>query len=88
MNKLFADLITEYVKNYKKLKHTETDWRRPVIGFADARDILFPKLKEIIGPNHALPSDIVPNAKSVIVFFLPFSKEIVKSNIDQEISLW
>ena len=84
MNKKITNLITVYVNNYKELKHTETDWREPVIGFADAGDQLFPKLKEIIGPNHALPIDIVPNAKSVIVFFLPFSKEIVKSNIGHE----
>ncbi|KNZ42753.1 epoxyqueuosine reductase [Acetobacterium bakii] len=84
MNKKLEDLITEYVKSYKALKHTETDWREPIIGFADAGDQLFSKLKEIIGPNHALPADIVPNAKSVIVFFLPFSKEIVKSNIGGE----
>lgn len=77
MNKEIVDLITEYVKNYKQLKHTEFDWREPVIGFADARDSLFPRLKELIGPKHALPSDIVPDAKSVIVFFLPFCKEVV-----------
>lgn len=53
MNDIFVDLITAYVKNYKELKRTATDWREPVIGFADA-------LKEIIGPNHALPEDLVP----------------------------
>ncbi len=60
MNKKIEDLIIEYVKNYKTLKQTETDWREPVIGFADAGDQLFSRLKEIIGPNHALPTDIVP----------------------------
>jgi epoxyqueuosine reductase QueG len=84
MNKKIVGLITEYIKNYKELKPTVTNWREPIIGFADASDKLFFELKEIIGPNHALPTDIVPNAKSVIVFFLPFSKEIVKSNIDGE----
>ena len=84
MNKEIVELITEYVKNYKESKHVETDWRDPIIGFADAEDELFLKLKEIIGPNHALPSDFVPNAKSVITFFIPFSKEIVESNISGE----
>ena len=84
MNDEFVQLITEYVKHYKALKHTETDWRAPVVGFADAKDELFPKLKEIIGPNHALPSDLVPNAKSVITFFVPYTKETVESNIAGE----
>ncbi|KLU62706.1 epoxyqueuosine reductase [Peptococcaceae bacterium CEB3] len=84
MNKEIVDSITQYVKNYQELKQIETDWRDPVIGFAAAKDELFPKLKEIIGPNHALPSDLIPNAKSVITFFIPFSKEIVESNIPEE----
>jgi epoxyqueuosine reductase QueG len=81
MNKQIIDLISEYVENYKKSQPVETSWREPVIGFADAEDPLFSELKKIIGPNHVLPTDIVPHAKSVIVFFLPFSKKIVKSNI-------
>ena len=83
-NQEIVELITEYVKNYKEAKHTETEWRDPIIGFADANDELFPKLKEIISPNHALPSDLVPNAKSVITYFIPFSKEIAESNILEE----
>lgn len=84
MNQEIMDWIRDYVKQYKELRQTETSWREPVIGFADAGDPLFPELKKIIGPNHALPEDIVPGAKSVIVFFLPFAKDIVKSNIPDE----
>lgn len=84
MNKKIIGLIREYVENYKNWKPVETSWREPLIGFADAEDPLFSELKKIIGPNHVLPTDIVPHAKSVIVFFLPFSKEIVKSNISGE----
>lgn len=84
MNNEIVELIVGYVRNYKASKKTETSWRDPIIGFADAKDELFLKLKELIGPNHALPSDLVPNAKSVITFFVPFSKEIVESNIPEE----
>jgi epoxyqueuosine reductase QueG len=84
VNKEITELIMEYVKNYKELKHTETDWRDPIVGFADAKDELFLKLKEIIGPNHALPADIVSNAESVITFCVPFTKETIESNIAGE----
>lgn len=84
MNQEIVEFITDYVKNYKELKHTETQWLDPIIGFADANDELFPKLKEIISPNHALPSDLVPNAKSVITYFIPFSPEIAECNIRGE----
>ena len=77
-------LICDYVKNYAEAHDVETRWNRPVIGIADAHDPLYKELKTIISPTHALPSDIVPGAKSVIVFFVPFSREIVNSNIQGE----
>lgn len=81
MNRLISSLITDYVATYEKQPNIETKWRSPVIGFADTNDKLFYKLKEIIGPNHVLPDEIVPGAKSVIVFFIPFTKDIIESNI-------
>ena len=53
-------LITDYVKNYQEKKQTRTDWREPIVGVAAAVDPLFPQLKQIIGPNHALPGELVP----------------------------
>lgn len=41
MNQEITDAIVEYVKNYPALKQTESNWREPIIGFADARDPLF-----------------------------------------------
>ncbi|WDV45814.1 epoxyqueuosine reductase [Clostridiaceae bacterium M8S5] len=81
MNNYINSLIKDYVKNYKELKGTETDWREPVIGVASADDPMFLDLKDLISPTHALPSDLISDAKSVIIFFLPFNEEIVKSNI-------
>lgn len=76
--------IYDYVSNYVKTHDIETRWREPVIGVADAEDPLYKELKKIISPTHALPSDIVPGARSVIVFFVPFAKEIAVSNIPEE----
>ena len=84
MTKKITELINAYVEKFKKEMQPETSWRKPVVGFADAKDKKFKDLKEIIGPNHALPQEIVPGARSVIVYFLPFSEEIVKSNIFEE----
>lgn len=76
--------IVDFIRRYEKNQGIETKYREPVIGIADAEDPLYEELKTIISPMHALPSDIVPGAKSVVVFFVPFEKEIVKSNIPDE----
>lgn len=79
-NEKIIKLINEYVNEYHEKSQTETSWREPVIGFAAAKDPLFRQLKKIIGPNHALPEELIPGAKAVIVFFIPFSKAVVESN--------
>lgn len=76
--------IVEFVEQYSICHGTETKWRTPVVGFADANDELYKELKTIISPTHALPSDIIPGAKCVIAFFIPFEKQIVLSNIADE----
>ena len=80
MNNKIMELIKDYLKNYKKNKGTESDWREPVIGFASADDPMFLELKDLISPSHSLPTDFISDAKSIIVFFLPFHEEIIKSN--------
>lgn len=81
---LIESWITDFINHYPDTHDVETRWREPVIGVADAKDPLYNELKKIIGPTHALPSDIVPGAKSVIVYFVPFEKSIVMSNIPEE----
>lgn len=54
----------------------------PVIGFASAGDTLFLKLKEqnVVGPHHKLPREWLPEAKTVISYFLPFSAAVRTAN--------
>ena len=73
--------VKEYVAGYRASKGMESDWRQPVVGVAAADDLLFPVLKEAVGPNHRLPVDFIPDAQSVIAFFLPFSEDIIRSNV-------
>ena len=59
---------------------TETRYRLPLVGFADAADPRFAQLREIVEPTHWLPSDLLPGARSVVAFFLPFAEDIVEAN--------
>lgn len=54
----------------------------PLIGVAYAFDPLFAKLKEeeVVGPQHMMPQEWLACAKSVISYFLPFSKRVREAN--------
>lgn len=55
----------------------------PLIGFAAAADELFSvqyKKEGVIHPEYMTPEEWLPGAKTVISFFLPFTKEVRESN--------
>jgi epoxyqueuosine reductase QueG len=57
-----------------------TIWKPPLTAFVSATDSGFARLKEAVSPSHLLPEDVLPGAKTVISFFIPFQDRIVKSN--------
>ena len=59
---------------------TTTRYRRPLVGFADAGDPAWLRLREIAEPTHLLPTDLLPHAKTVVAFFLPFAEVVVRAN--------
>lgn len=77
LNKLIVDEIIERVNSSK----SDTKYRTPLVGFADANDPLFKELKKIIGEEHYLPSDLLSNAKTVVTFFIPFDEDVVYKNL-------
>lgn len=81
MTEDFEEILSDYVSTYRKNHTTQTVWRKPLVAYASATDPLFAELKQIIGPHHSLPGEIVDGAKSVIVYFLPFDENVGKSNI-------
>lgn len=89
MKNLFdlQEIISEFFSSNTKMNSAqEINLSRiidePLVGIASADDPIFKKLKEpeIIGENHLLPTEWLPEAKSVISFFLPFSKKIRVAN--------
>jgi len=55
-------------------------WRGPRVGIAAAGDPLFLQLGRAVDPGHAMPRDLLKEARSVIVFFLPFSPALGMDN--------
>lgn len=53
-------------------------YKQPIVGFADAKDPLYEELDEIIQVKQMRPEELLASAKTVIVFFLPFSKYLME----------
>lgn len=62
----------------------QTRWEEPLVGYASADDGLFEKLKVVASPEHFMPQELLPEARTVVAFFLPFQKDIPRSNVDGE----
>lgn len=77
---ILADKVEELINRQIDNAKTITQYRKPLIGFASAHDPLFKQMKEIIGPHHLHPTELLPNAETVIAFFLPFAKTIITAN--------
>lgn len=50
--------------------------RTPLVAFSSAHDPRYEDLKHHIGPWHALPTDFLPEAETVISYFIPFTKDL------------
>ena len=75
-NAIQAAMVT-----YGKANASMTQWRDPLVGFASASDPAFKSLKQAVSPSHFMPSDLLPSARTVIAFFIPFHRSVVQSNI-------
>ncbi len=73
--------IELFVLGYGEKGVTETRWRKPLIGFASAEDPTFERLKTAVSPTHALPRDLLLEARTVVSLFIPFEKQVAWSNI-------
>lgn len=72
--------LTDYVAGYPA-KYNQIDiWRPPVMACASVDD-RFQELKNIVVADHALPQDLLQEARTVVVWFIPFKHHIQTDNI-------
>lgn len=78
------EIIEKTRKTIKDLAKTcTTDYREPLIGMAKAENPLFNRLKEVVSKDHLLPEDLLPEAKTVMAYFIPFSSEVMKAHREE-----
>lgn len=74
--------IERFVRDEKgnRLPGSGHIYDEPLVGFAAATDPLFQQYKEVIGPFHLTPRELLPTAATVIVWILPMSLAVRSSN--------
>lgn len=75
------DSLNSFVARHQKSHSTITKWRQPLMAMASADDPLFVTLKSVVAPSHMLPADLLPTARTVVTYFIPFEKSIARSNV-------
>ena len=81
MRQKLEQKIWQLVAQYAKQKQLELIWRKPIVRFADANHPGFDQLKQIVDPGHHVPADFLPEAKTVVSWFLPFERDLAKENL-------
>lgn len=69
-----------FVREAAASASTVTRYRTPLVGFADADDPRWLQLREWADPAHRLPADLLTGARTVAVYFLPFTEALVQAN--------
>ena len=72
-------LVNELIAGRVARAGTVTQYRAPLLAYARADDPRFAGLPRLI-PGHLEPRDLLPTARSVCAFFLPFDPAVVESN--------
>lgn len=78
MKEFFRKEIEAFIYRYEK--NTETKWGGPLVGFADAD---LSQLKQVVSPRHASGSDVIERPTVILVYFVPFRREMAKTNIEK-----
>jgi epoxyqueuosine reductase QueG len=74
------DCIKDTISKFEKDRSYFGAYRPPLLAFLSAHGKRLSLLKEMVSPEHLMPADILPDAESVIVFFLPFGERIIEGN--------
>lgn len=83
-NTTIEKIIKDFVTSCPPQRKVETMWGEPIVKFASADDPLFDQFKGIIRSTHATPRELLPGAKSVVVYFLPFPPKVNRENFEKE----
>jgi epoxyqueuosine reductase QueG len=82
MHNKIIERIKSTIVDYEKDNQLTKMWKEPIIEIISSNNEKINTVKESVSVEHFMPYDILPDAKSIICFFIPFQETIVKSNIE------
>ena len=85
MKQKILDLIHSYISEYQQREEIATIYGEPLVGFADAWHPYVQSLPQLISPTHELPQNVLSNAKTIIAYYVPFTKALAKTNLSSGI---
>lgn len=80
MDNELAAFLTRFVEDRIARAGGKTPYRAPLVGFAAADDPLWGEIRRKVEPTHLLPRELLPGARTVVAFFVPFGEEVVQAN--------
>ncbi len=78
------DIIEKAIKDSVQNNVYKTVYKEPIVSFVDADNELFTKLKEVAHKDHLMPYELLEGAKTVVAYFIPFTKDLVDANRSHE----
>jgi len=74
------ELIFKTITDQVVTNHYHTEYREPLIGYLAVDHPDMKKLKEIVNAEHLMPEDLLEGARTIIVYFIPFTKALIVEN--------
>ncbi len=78
--------IESFIRQYPIPDNLPKLWETPLLGLADAKSPYWDTLKKLVHPKHDHPQNILKDATVVLVYFIPFSPALAKTNMTGALS--
>jgi epoxyqueuosine reductase QueG len=86
MKEFLKTELVKFVKDYSVDYNINDIWREPLICFTDVYSPYVRNLSLVVNKNHVMPEKFLNSATVVIVYYLPFSKDVIDSNAEYVIN--
>lgn len=81
MRQLIEEKAASFVKEFQERANVQTEFGEPIVSFANGYAPEIQGLRQVIGESHVLPQQVLADAKSVLVYYVPFTEKLAATNM-------